>query len=174
MEGDYDPSHARFLHSTLHPAEVDAIRTGGSQQQVFQNAVSPDEPFPLAVGNRRITSKESSVIPGQRGGGLNAKLEDYEQSMLSVQASPTPDGKVAASVGASWWMPIFCTAGIAFDGHYSSNMRIPIDNESLMFYRLRWSWEPISDEHLHEYKFRRLQPPRGDPRYLDAKSQPAE
>ncbi len=32
-------------------------------------------------------------------------------------------------------------------------MRIPIDNESLMFYRLRWSWEPISDEHLHEYKF---------------------
>ena len=153
MEGDYDPSHARFLHSTLHPAEVDAIRTGGSQQQVFQEPVSPDEPFPLAVGNRRITSKEGSVTPGQRGGGLNSQLEDYEQAMLAVQSSPTPDGKVAASVGASWWMPIFCTAGIAFDGHYSSNMRIPIDNESLMFYRLRWSWEPISDEHLHEYKF---------------------
>ena len=35
-------------------------------------------------------------------------------------------------------MPIFCTAGItAGSGTYSSNMRIPIDNKSLMFYRLR-------------------------------------
>ena len=33
-------------------------------------------------------------------------------------------------------MPIFCTAGIAGPGIYSSNMRIPIDDESLMFYRL--------------------------------------
>jgi hypothetical protein len=49
-------------------------------------------------------------------------------------------------------MPIFCTAGIAFPGHFSSNMRIPLDNESLMFYRLRWSFEPISQEHLAEYK----------------------
>jgi hypothetical protein len=31
-------------------------------------------------------------------------------------------------------------------------MRVPIDNESVMFYRLRWSWEPISDADLAEYK----------------------
>jgi hypothetical protein len=31
-------------------------------------------------------------------------------------------------------------------------MRIPIDNESLMFYRLRWSWDPITDDQLAEYK----------------------
>jgi hypothetical protein len=151
MEGDYDPSHARFLHSTLHPAQVDALRAAGSQQNIFTAPVPSDEPFPLAVGNRRIKSKGND-LPGQRGAGLNAKLEDYHHSMLSVQTSPMPDGKVAATVGASWWMPIFCTAGIAFDGHFSSNMRIPIDNESLMFYRLRWSWNPITDEQLAEYK----------------------
>jgi hypothetical protein len=31
-------------------------------------------------------------------------------------------------------------------------MRIPIDNESLMFYRLRWSYAPIPAEHIAEYK----------------------
>jgi hypothetical protein len=49
-------------------------------------------------------------------------------------------------------MPIYCTAGIAGPNTYSSNMRIPIDNESLMFYRLRWSYDPIPAEHIAEYK----------------------
>ena len=151
MEGDYDPSHARFLHSTLQPAEVDNLRAAGSQQNIFAFPVPQDEPFPKAVGNRRVRSKESN-LPNQRGQGLNAKLEDYHQAMLAIQAVEQPNGEVAASVGASWWMPIFCTAGIAFPGHFSSNMRIPIDNESLIFYRLRWSWEPITDDQLAEYK----------------------
>ena len=56
---------------------------------------------------------------------------------------PMPEGSVAS---------IFCTAGISAPGHFASNMRIPLDNESLMFYRLRWSWEPITQEQLHEYK----------------------
>jgi hypothetical protein len=151
MEGDYDPSHARFLHSTLLPAEVDEIRAAGSQQNIFAFPIPADEPFPKAVGNRRIRSKESS-LPNQRGAGLNARLEDFHQAMLALQVVPQPDGKVAASIGASWWMPIFCTAGIAFPGHFSSNMRIPVDNESLLFYRLRWSFDPITDDQLAEYK----------------------
>jgi len=151
MEGDYDPSHGGFLHSTLQPIDqLDPLRDAGSMQTIFQRPVDSREPFPRAVGNRRIRSAEP--IPGQRGSGLNAKLEDYEQAMLSAQVAPLPDGKFQASVGATWWMPIFCTAGIAFPGHFSSNMRIPIDNESLMFYRLRWSFEPISQDHLAEYK----------------------
>jgi hypothetical protein len=72
--------------------------------------------------------------------------------MLSVQTSRLSDGRYQASVGATWWMPIFCTAGIARPGHFSSNMRIPIDNEKLTFFRLRWSWDPISEEDLAEYK----------------------
>jgi phthalate 4,5-dioxygenase oxygenase subunit len=152
MEGDYDPSHARFLHSTLEPSPSDnPLRNNGSQQNIFSRPVDPNEPFPRAVGNRRFLSADSS-LPGQRGGGLNSKLEDYEHSMLSIQVAGQPDGKVQASVGVSWWMPIFCTAGIAMPGHYSSNMRIPIDNEKLMFYRLRWSLDPIAEEQLSEYK----------------------
>ena len=52
---------------------------------------------------------------------------------------------------AAWMMPIYCTAGIAGPDTYSSNMRIPIDNESLMFYRLRWGYAPIPQEHIDEY-----------------------
>ncbi len=152
MEGDYDPSHARFLHSTLDYSPSDnPLRNAGSQQQIFSAPVNENEPFPRAVGNRRILDAAAN-LPGQRGGGLNSKLEDYEQCMLSIQTGDAPDGRVQASVGVTWWMPIFCTAGIAMPGHYSSNMRIPIDNESLMFYRLRWSLSPISDDDLAEYK----------------------
>jgi hypothetical protein len=151
MEGDYDPSHARFLHSTLAPVDqLDPLRDAGSQQNIFSAQVRPEEKFPRAVGNRRIRAEEN--LPGARGAGMNAKLIDYEQSMLAAQVQPTPDGKYMASVGASWWMPIFCTAGISFPGHFSSNMRIPLDNESLMFYRLRWSFEPITQDQLAEYK----------------------
>jgi hypothetical protein len=31
-------------------------------------------------------------------------------------------------------------------------MRVPIDNESLMFFRLRWSFDPIPESELNEYK----------------------
>jgi len=31
-------------------------------------------------------------------------------------------------------------------------MRVPIDNESLMFFRLRWSYDAIPQEELDEYK----------------------
>ena len=57
-----------------------------------------------------------------------------------------------ASASATWMMPIYCTAGIAGPNTYSSNMRIPIDNEALMFYRLRWRYTPIPAEHIAEYK----------------------
>jgi phthalate 4,5-dioxygenase oxygenase subunit len=153
MEGDYDPSHARFLHSTLTPVTTErgSILEAGSQQNIFYSNVDSDEPFPRAVGNRRVKNMDAS-LPNQRGAGLAAKLIDKDHAMISAQVMERPDGKVEASVNATWWMPIFCTAGIAFPGHFSSNMRIPIDNESLMFYRLRWSFDEITDDQLAEYK----------------------
>jgi hypothetical protein len=147
MEGDYDPSHARFLHSTLDGNASNpgiAVRGAMTPGSDIQGPVANEEPFPRAVGNRRVTPADPRLN--------NTKLVDYEQAMLSTLAMQQPDGRYQASVQATWWMPIFCTAGIAKPYHQSSNMRIPIDNESLMFYRLRWSWEPISDEDLAEYK----------------------
>jgi hypothetical protein len=149
MEGDYDPSHARFLHSTLDANASNpgnSVRGGaGNQPTQISGDIDPGEPFPRAVGNRRVKESDPRL-------GRGTQLHDHEQAMLSVQTSQLSDGRYQASVGATWWMPIFCTAGIARPGHFSSNMRIPIDNERLMFYRLRWSWDPISEDDLAEYK----------------------
>ncbi len=53
---------------------------------------------------------------------------------------------------APWMMPIFCTAGTAGPNTYSGNIRVPIDNESLMFFRLRWSYEQLPANHVKEYR----------------------
>jgi nitrite reductase/ring-hydroxylating ferredoxin subunit len=160
MEGDYDPSHGRFLHSVLDGAPINTFASQNNQPLGRNNVnrqanpspttrgwgqSDPNEPFPRAVGDRRVRKDDP------RGPTRNL-LIDHEQAMLSVQARQEDDGKFTVSAGVSWWMPIFCTAGISAPGHFASNMRIPIDNESLMFYRLRWSWEPITDDQLAEYK----------------------
>ena len=88
MEGDYDPSHARFLHSTLdnnasNPGTRAPTRSSQLLQQPPTDRMSPsrEEPATARIGNRRTPR------PNQRGGGLNAKLEDYEQAMLNVQTT---------------------------------------------------------------------------------------
>jgi phthalate 4,5-dioxygenase len=37
-------------------------------------------------------------------------------------------------------------------GHFSNNMRVPIDNTHMMFFRLRWSLNPITPQDVVEYK----------------------
>jgi len=147
MEGDYDPSHAPFLHSTFLPPTPLQQQAQGTYYRSPDNRgvgnSNPDEVFPKVVGDRRVTEKRAQQF---------GKLYDEEAALLSVQYRDQPDGKVSASVGVTWWMPLFCTAGNALPGHLSSNMRVPIDNESMMFYRLRWSWEPMTEDMVQEYK----------------------
>jgi phenylpropionate dioxygenase-like ring-hydroxylating dioxygenase large terminal subunit len=147
MEGDYDPSHAAFLHSTLQGVRIpNPLMPGWSNRNrltPLNASVDPDEPFPFAVGNRRVTAATAATY---------GSLEDTPAGVLTVSSNELPDGRIQASAGAAWMMPIFCTAGIAGPNTYSSNMRIPIDNESLMFYRLRWSYDPIPQSEIDEYK----------------------
>ena len=115
MEGDYDPSHARFLHSTLDanagssaaahrlPARADDRGVG--------NRRDPDEPFPRAVGNRRVTTETRAKQSGRAASTTSG-------AMLSVQVAPSSRTARSRPASAStWWMPIFCTAGIALPGH---------------------------------------------------------
>ena len=142
MEGDYDPSHAGFLHSKLedmqivNPLNQDALT-------LFRGEGEQAERFPRAVGTRRVGAEF-----GRRIGGT---VEDNDSGIFIVMASEAADGKKSAFV-MPWMTPIFCTAGIQGPNSYSSNMRIPIDNRSLMFYRLRWSYSPLEEKELNEYK----------------------
>ena len=145
MEGDYDPSHGRFLHSTLSDAMVpNPLNPNALTQRI--NQVAPagrnpeDDRFPRFVGNRRVLQKPI------------ARLEDTDSGVISVAAVEESPGQWLANLQVTLMLPIFCTAGIGGPNTYFSNMRVPIDNESLMFYRLRWSFEPIPEAELNEYR----------------------
>jgi hypothetical protein len=144
MEGDYDPSHARFLHSVLEdatiPSPLDPSRIlnnpntlAPKERQAYEDA------FPRAVGNRRVLNKPV------------AELFDTDSGTVAIGAIEQESGKWQANLAVTIMLPIFCTAGIAGPNTYSSNMRVPIDNESLMFFRLRWSYDPIPQKDIDEY-----------------------
>ena len=147
MEGDYDPGHGPFLHTTLDDVRIPsplypAGRTTNVNNLNFSRPMDPNEPFPRAIGSRRVTEADKDAW---------GTLEDNESGMWSITAVERPDGRKAVSI-SPWMMPIFCTAGAAGPNTYSTNMRIPIDNRRLMFYRLRWSYDPIPEKDIDEYK----------------------
>jgi len=144
MEGDYDPSHGRFLHSTLADSNIpNPLNPTANQQQNRSFATLTDanqDAYPKFVGTRRVTAQ------------IGAKIEDTDSGVAAVTTLQQPDGRWMANMQVTLMLPIFCTAGIGGPNTFFSNMRVPIDNESLMFFRLRWSYEPIPQQELDEYK----------------------
>ena len=145
MEGDYDPSHALFLHSTLEDASIrnelnPSFITRLANQLRPEGRLPDEDAFPRIVGNRRVINKPV------------AELEETDSGLISVAALEDAPGEWFANLGVTIMLPIFCTAGIAGPNTYSSNMRVPIDNESLMFFRLRWSYAPIPEKDLDAYQ----------------------
>jgi hypothetical protein len=151
-EGDFDPSHVAFLHSTLD-------NNASNPQFQFQNARNPltgtgptntlmgpvpeDEPFPFAVGNRRFKKDDRRA---------KDTLEDIDGAMYAISRITRPDGQEQANVILRFLMPVFCPPGIVRPNHFAGNYRVPIDNEKMMFFRLRWAREPLTSDDIVYYK----------------------
>jgi nitrite reductase/ring-hydroxylating ferredoxin subunit len=155
-EGDFDPSHVPFLHSTLdnnatNPqfqfAEERSRRSltgpSGGNVNSLAGPVPDDEPFPFAVGNRRFRKDD------WRGKDV---LEDIDGAFFAISRVQRPDGREQANVILRFLMPVFCPPGIVRPGHFAGNFRVPITNETMMFFRLRWAQSPMTDEDLVYYK----------------------
>ena len=130
MEGDYDPSHGMFLHTTLD-----------------NNQSNP------AYGLTGAGTVDQSQFRATR---TLKQLGDFGHSesdsgLIFTTVRMLPDGRKVANA-SPWMMPIFPTAGQSGAGTYASNIRVPIDNTSLMFYRLRWRYDPIPEKELWYYK----------------------
>jgi nitrite reductase/ring-hydroxylating ferredoxin subunit len=150
-EGDFDPSHVPFLHSTLdnnasNPQfqfRAPSPLTGQASRNVLEGDVPEEEPFPFAVGNRRFRKDDRRA---------QDKLEDIDGAFYAISRVQRPDGKEQANVILRFLMPIFCPPGIVRPNHFAGNFRVPIDNEKMMFFRLRWAEQPMTDEDIVYYK----------------------
>ena len=141
MEGDYDPGHGPFLHSNMDGSPQGPLF--GTQVRTRIRPVPENEPFPHAVGSRRQTEADRATW---------GRIEDTETGVFFIQSAERPDGTKVATV-APWMMPIYCTAGrTGGTTTMATNIRVPIDNERIYFYRLRWNYDPIPDAEIHEYK----------------------
>jgi hypothetical protein len=129
MEGDYDPSHAAFLHMT-------------SLEKRYSEAMDAGD-----LNVNTVAGGAGFTDPASWG-----DIEDTAAGVLCTSVLQRSDGSYNASAGALWMMPAFCAGAVANTGLHTLNIRIPIDNTSLMFFRLRWSRQPLSVQDLHEYK----------------------
>ena len=130
-EGDFDPSHGVFLHSTLdnnasNPGftrfgnRATQALTGRGQRNFLAGPVDPNEPFPFSVGNRRF--KKDDIRSKDQ-------LVDIDGAFYAIARVPQPDGQERVSLGLRFLMPTYCPPGVTRPGHFSSNIRVPIDNE---------------------------------------------
>src|SRR6185369_9086654 len=54
---------------------------------------------------------------------------------------------------SAWMMPIFSQIGLSGPNTNGINMRTPVDNGAIYIYRLRWSYNPIPEAEIHDYKY---------------------
>jgi phthalate 4,5-dioxygenase oxygenase subunit len=78
---------------------------------------------------------------------------DFGSAMVTRQDS-TPDGKDVYTLGIPYWMPSFSAAGaLSAPGVFPVNMKVPVDDTHSVFFRFKWSRQPLSEKVLHEMKF---------------------
>jgi phthalate 4,5-dioxygenase len=150
-EGDFDPSHVPFLHSTLdnnatNPQfqfQAPSPLTGTAPRNVLAGPIPEDEPFPFAVGSRRFKKDDRRA---------KDTLEDIDGAMYAISRITRPDGQEQANVILRFLMPIYCPPGIVRPEHFAGNFRVPIDNEKMMFFRLRWALKPMTMDDMVYYK----------------------
>ena len=126
MEGDFDPSHVAFLHSTLDG-----------------NASDP--------GNR-IRGKHDTTRGTVFKFQSKHMVEDTPFGTTSAGANFADGGSKSMAV-TNFVMPCFSPSGIAGPGVFSGNYRVPIDDENVHHYRLRWSYEPFAPQQAHEDRY---------------------
>jgi hypothetical protein len=136
LEGDYDPSHGAFLHATLNnnrnnPANRFSADNGASRagqpigvDQDYEPPQIEAVDYDVGVGQRRLG-----------GTGMNS----LNRQTAAGRGRPT------------WMMPCFDAAGIG-PGTYPLNIKVPSDDEHTIYFRVRWSDKPLTEEQRWELR----------------------
>jgi phthalate 4,5-dioxygenase oxygenase subunit len=124
LENEFDPTHSAFLHRTLNPASSQSM-------QVIANA----------TGNGAVTQRDRIV---------NTRFDIYDTEYGSAIGRRRDDGTMFLST--HFMMPAFSTAGaVSAPGTHPVNIKIPVDDEHTVFFRLKWSYEPLKQEVINTW-----------------------
>jgi hypothetical protein len=120
-----------FVHSTLGNNRDVSREFSGRQF----GRTKPDAPLPMIVA---LADTPIGVISASSR-ALAEDAEDADSKMM---------------VGASHLvLPCFPNAGIAQQGVFSTNIRIPIDDANENHFRLRWTRRGFTEKELFEFKY---------------------
>jgi phthalate 4,5-dioxygenase len=127
LENEFDTTHSSFLHSTLDGNVNNPINKIAGQN--FSNR------------RRMLDYSRITLVDTDFGSAMVTKQE------------PTPDGKEVYTLGVPYWMPSFSAAGaLSAPGVFPLNLKVPADDTHTVFFRFKWSKQPLSDKVLHEMK----------------------
>jgi phthalate 4,5-dioxygenase len=123
VEGDIDPSHNAYLHYTLD-----------------NNASNPSNTFTGAPATR-VLAPEFDVL-------------DFEVGVGTVRNGAAATARQARTGGGpprpGWVMPFYGLAGLASRGLNPLNIKVPSDDENIIYFRVRWSEQPLTQAQLEE------------------------
>jgi phthalate 4,5-dioxygenase len=131
LEGDMDPSHVQFLHSTLGNNIDENYLLNPNMQEDGRRPPKPDFEHTATIG-----------------------MADTEVGLLFAGVRPTADKSEMRVQAQHVILPTFPSAGLAGStepGVFSMNIRTPIDDEHEMHYRLRWTKRGFTEKELWQY-----------------------
>jgi phthalate 4,5-dioxygenase oxygenase subunit len=127
LENEFDTTHSSFLHSTLDGNVNNPINRISGQSH---------------INRRRMLDYSKITIVDTPCG-----------SAMVTRQDPTPDGKDVYTLGIPYWMPSFSAAGaLSAPGVFPLNLKVPVDDTNSVFFRFKWSRQPLSEKVLHEMK----------------------
>jgi phthalate 4,5-dioxygenase oxygenase subunit len=128
LENEFSDGHAAWLHShqTVGP-------NGGAQMAITGNG-TPLSRIPTDPARRTVVDTAFGQVSVGRGADRD-------------------DGQVAYSVGTPFWLPCLSSAGaLNAPGVNSLNIKVPVDDENFVFFRYKWSEQPLTEKALFEMR----------------------
>jgi phenylpropionate dioxygenase-like ring-hydroxylating dioxygenase large terminal subunit len=124
LENEFDSTHSAFLHRTLNPAYSQSARV-------------------IATTNPAINMANRNILAP-----LNLYDTDYGAASGRVR-----DDNGTLALSSHFMMPCFSTAGaVSAAGTHPINAKIPVDDLNTVFFRLKWSAQPIQPDVIANWK----------------------
>jgi nitrite reductase/ring-hydroxylating ferredoxin subunit len=149
LEGDFDPSHASFLHATLDNNMSNPVRQLRGED------------------DRQTQGLRLGTAPGWQPPEVEAVDFECGVGTRNIGSTPrvrNPNTGSNTGRGPSWLMPCFDPVGISSQGTLPINIKVPADDEHTIYFRVRWSpTGPLTEKQAGELRVGGYINPEVDP-----------